>query len=98
MNFVITAYDYPDILEKRLAAREAHLAHLARYQEHIYCGGGMLDDEGKMKGSALIVHFDSREDLDRFISQEPYIAAGVWESWNVEGINVVYLDGKKIGK
>ena len=25
--------------------------------EHILCAGGMLDDEGKMKGSVLIVDF-----------------------------------------
>ena len=58
----------------------------------------MLDDEGKMKGSVLVMEFDSREELDRYLDSEPYIAEHVWERVDVERMNVVIVNGEKVGK
>ena len=53
----------------------------------------MLDDEGKMKGSALIMDFESRKELDDYIANEPYVVEIVWEK--IEPINVVIANGKE---
>ena len=64
----------------------------------VICAGGLLDDEGKMKGSALVMEFDSREELDKYLASEPYLTEHVWEKVDVEIMNVVFLNGEKVGK
>ena len=59
------------------------------------CAGGLLDHEGKMKGSVLIMEFESRELLDEYLNTEPYIVEKVWEKVEVEPMNVVILNGEK---
>ena len=54
MQFIITAHDGENMLEKRIAVRPRHLDGIARLGDHVVCAGGLLDDKGKMKGSVLI--------------------------------------------
>ena len=42
-----------------------------------------------MKGSALILDFDSREELDNYVANEPYVVEKVWEKIDIDRINVV---------
>ena len=42
--------------------------------------------------------FDSKALLDEYLNSEPYIKEGVWEKVEVEHMNVVIVDGKKVGK
>ena len=50
-----------------------------------------------MKGSALIMDFESRKDLDEYIANEPYVVENVWEKIVVEPINVVIANGVQGG-
>ncbi len=95
MQFLIKAYDGPNMLEKRMEVRPKHLEGMCRLSEHIICAGGLLDDEGKMKGSALIMDFDSRSELDAYLAAEPYVLENVWQKIEVEPMNVVIDNGKK---
>ena len=95
MQFLIKAYDGPNMLEKRMEARPRHLEGMSRLSEHIICAGGLLDEEGKMKGSALIMDFDSRSELDIYLAAEPYVLENVWQKIEVESMNVVIANGKK---
>lgn len=95
MQFLIKAYDGPNMLEKRMEVRPIHLEGMSRLSEHIICAGGLLDDEGKMKGSALIMDFDSRGELDAYLAAEPYVLENVWQKIEVEPMNVVIANGKK---
>ncbi len=90
MQFVITAYDGEGKLEKRMEVRPRHLAGMDRIREHVVCAGGLLDEEGKMKGSLLVMEFQNREELDAYLAQEPYAVEHVWERIEVERMNVVY--------
>ena len=63
----------------------------------ILCARGLLDEEGKMKGSVMVIDFDSRECLDEYLKSEPYIMEKVWEKVAVEPMNVVVLNGEKVG-
>lgn len=49
----------------------------------------------KMKGSALIMDFESRKELDEYIANEPYVVYKVWEKIEIENINVVIANTKK---
>ena len=97
MQFVIKAYDGADMLEKRMAVRQRHLENMAKVDGKVICAGGLMDREGKMKGSLLVVEFESREQLDAYLKSEPYILEGVWQKIDVDPMNVVILNGEKVG-
>ena len=98
MQYIITAYDAENALERRMAVRARHLEGVAKLGKHILCAGGLLDEEGKMKGSVLVVDFDNRAELDKYLNNEPYILESVWERVEVETMNVVILNGEMVGK
>ena len=98
MQFMIKAYDGPGMLEKRMEVRPRHLEGMNSLGAHIICAGGLLDDEGKMKGSLLVMDFASREELDAYLKNEPYVIEKVWEKIEVEPMNVVLVNGQKAGK
>ena len=89
MQFIIKAYDGAGMLEKRMEVRPRHLEGMARLGSHVICAGGLLDEEGKMKGSALVMDFDDRNELDAYLASEPYVQEHVWEKIEVERMNVV---------
>ncbi|MBR4232776.1 MAG: hypothetical protein IKR95_06170 [Oscillospiraceae bacterium] len=98
MQYVIRAYDGTGMLEKRMAVRPRHLENMAKVNGKVICAGGILDGEGKMKGSLLIMDFDSREGLDSYLKSEPYIIENVWQKIDIDPMNVVILNGEKTGK
>ena len=89
VQFVIRAYDGKGMLEKRMEVRPRHLEGMERIRQNVVCAGGLLDDEGKMKGSMLVMEFESRQELDEYLTNEPYVQEHVWEKIEVEPINVV---------
>ena len=89
VQFVIRAYDGKGMLGKRMEVRPRHLEGMERIRQHVVCAGGLLDDEGKMKGSMLVMEFESRQELDEYLANEPYVLEHVWEKIEVEPINVV---------
>ena len=95
MQLLNKAYDAEGMLEKRMAVRPRHLEGMKKLGKHIICAGGLLDDAGKMKGSALVLEFNSRAELDDYLASEPYITEGVWQKVEVETMNVVILNGEK---
>ena len=96
MQFAIVAHDGKNMLEKRLNVRPRHLENMSRVKGRVLCAGGILDDEGRMAGSVIVLDVPSREQLDEYLASEPYIAEGVWEKVTVEKMNVVILDGEKL--
>ena len=98
MQFVITAYDGEGLLDKRMEVRPLHLEGMERLKEHLIAAGGLLDDEGKLKGSALIMEFQNREELDEYLANEIYMKERVWDKITVERMNVVYAHGEKVSK
>ena len=51
-----------------------------------------------MKGSVLVVEFPDRAAVDDYLANEPYVTEGVWVKTEVEVMNVVLLNGEKVGK
>ncbi len=95
MQFLITAYDGKGMLEKRMEVRPRHLENMDRVKDHVLCAGGLLDENGAMAGSMLVMEFDSREQLDDYLGHEPYVSEGVWDKIEIEPMNVVILDRKR---
>ena len=95
MQFLIKAYDGDGMLEKRMEVRPRHLEGMKALGRQIICAGGLLDDEGRMKGSALVMEFENRAALDDYLKNEPYVIEGVWQKVEVETMNVVLVNGEK---
>ena len=95
MQFIVKAYDGEGMLEKRMAVRPRHLEGMKKLGKHVLCAGGLLDDEGKMKGSVLVLEFNSRAELEGYLASEPYVTEKVWETVEVEIMNVVIMNGEK---
>jgi len=88
MQFVITAYDGTDehALERRMLAREEHLRSVEKqFKEgnHLY-GAALLDDNEKMIGSMMVVNYPSREAVDEWLKEEPYVTGNVWQKIDVK--------------
>lgn len=98
MQYVIKAYDGENMLEKRMQVRGAHLENLKTIDGKILCGGGLLDENGNMKGSVLVLDVDDKSKLDAYLESEPYIKSGVWQKIEVDPMNVVIVGGEKVGK
>ncbi len=83
MQFLVTAYDGTDeeAPTRRAAARPAHIegAQVLKNNGHILIGGAILDDDGNMIGSSLVVEFDDRDALDDWLNNDPYVTEGVWQ-------------------
>lgn len=84
MQFLVIAYDGTDeeALERRLAAREAHLKSAKKLFESgkwLYAVG-ILNDEGKAIGSMIVCEFASRDELEQqWLKVEPYVVGNVWK-------------------
>ena len=96
MQFVITAYDGEGMLDKRMEVRPRHLEGMERLKKHLVCAGGLLDDAGNLKGSVLVMEFQNREELDKYLENEIYVQEHVWERITVERMNVVYALGERL--
>jgi len=84
------------MLAKRMEVRPLHLEGMERLKEHLVCAGGLLDDEGKLKGSVLVMEFQNREEVDEYLASEIYVTEHVWEKITVERMNVVYALGERV--
>jgi uncharacterized protein YciI len=91
MKFIVTAYDHPDALERRLANREQHIACIERLKQegHMLLGGPLLNDDGQMVGSLVVCEFASKEEIQaKWFSQEPFMTNQVWETVRIETFQI----------
>ncbi|MBV8389154.1 MAG: hypothetical protein JO080_05080 [Mucilaginibacter sp.] len=91
-QYLVTAYDYthPDALQNRMNTRPYHLdgAKELKGKGNFILGGAMLNDEGKMIGSVMVLQFESDEELDAWKKSEPYITEKVWETVDIKPFKV----------
>ncbi|GAB3935083.1 YciI family protein [Mucilaginibacter myungsuensis] len=91
-QYLITAYDHtdPDALQRRLDVRPHHLEGAKKLKEsgNFILGGAMLDDEGRMVGSTMILQFETEEELEAWKQGDPYVTQGVWERIDVKPFKV----------
>ncbi|MFY0640166.1 MAG: YciI family protein [Bermanella sp.] len=92
MLYAIISQDVANSLEKRLAARPAHLERLQLLQQQgrlILAGPHPAidsEDPGQdgFTGSLVVAEFDSLEQAQAWADVDPYIEAGVYEKVTVK--------------
>ncbi len=87
IQYLIHALDHVDAaaLERRMAARPAHFEGVTKLKENgnFIIGSALLDEEGKMIGSNMIVQFETEAAFQDYFKSEPYVSEGVWGDINI---------------
>ncbi|MBI2730781.1 MAG: hypothetical protein HYX40_08530 [Sphingobacteriales bacterium] len=91
-QYVIIVQDGNDeaALERIQTVRLVHLAGTKKLKDNnnFVLGGAMQDDDGNMRGSIMIVQFETAEDFQDWYNNEPYITGGVWKNIEVKSFKV----------
>ena len=98
MLYTIIGQDIPDSLEKRMAARPAHVARLQALQEQgrLLLAGPFpaVDavDPGAagFSGSLIVAEFASLQDAETWAQADPYMATGVYAQVTVKPFKKVF--------
>ena len=97
-QFLVLAYDGTDAgaPERRKAVRPRHFEGIKPMVQkgEVVFGGAILDDGGRMIGSAVFVEFPSRRELDAWLDREPYVKERVWQKIEVKPVRVAVANGK----
>lgn len=93
MEFLVIAMDGTDegAHERRMAARADHLEGITRLKEagRFVAGGAILDDDGKMIGSAVILDCPDRESAEAAVADDPYSKGDVWRDITIRPFRAV---------
>ncbi|MFD2569189.1 YciI family protein [Spirosoma soli] len=88
MQYVIHAYDHTDTnaLDRRMAVRPSHLDYVRQLKEkgQFLLGGALLNADGNMIGSMLILDLETEDQLNDYLETDPYIVEGVWDKIDVK--------------
>jgi uncharacterized protein YciI len=76
--FVLMCLDHPGGLERRLAARENHLAYVREHIAMVKVAGPLLNDAGEMAGSMFVIEAPDRAAVEAFTAADPYRLADVF--------------------
>jgi uncharacterized protein YciI len=95
-QYLVTAYDYTDAgaLQRRMNVRPGHFdgARALKENGNFILGGAILNDEGKMIGSVMVLQFETEAALEEWKQNEPYITQKIWERYEVKPFKVAVLD------
>ena len=87
MHFVIHAIDRTDAGSLRVRTRPAPLDYLGGFD--VTFGGPMLDDDGAMCGSLIVVQAEDRAAVEAFAAGDPYALAGLFETVTITAMKPV---------
>ena len=87
--FVIHALDAPGMTEVRLTNRPAHRARLRQHDHpvRVRIGGPLLDNEGQMCGTMLVIEATDRAEVEDYLAKDPYMLAGVYQNVSLRAFN-----------
>ena len=77
MRFALMTKDKPGALQTRMDNREAHLAYIAETGV-VEMAGPVLDDDGQMCGSLIVLEVDDLAAAQDWAANDPYAKAGLF--------------------
>jgi uncharacterized protein YciI len=80
MQYLVIAYDNANALERRLESRDEHVEGVRKLMaEGKVINAAALMEEDVMVGSTLFIDFETDEELDAWLENEPYVKNNVWD-------------------
>lgn len=87
MQFLVIAYDNEGALDKRMENRPAHVEGTQKLMaEGKIVSACALIEEEQMVGSSVVTNFESEDEMNAWLENEPYVTGGVW---NMDEIQIV---------
>lgn len=97
MPYVIQTQDKPGAASVRAEARPAHLEYLTRHQSLLLAAGALIEDDGTGgNGGVLIVDTDSRAEAEKFINEDPFTKAGLFQKVTVTRWRKAFFNREKL--
>jgi uncharacterized protein YciI len=91
-QYLIIAWDVTDsnAQERRLNVRNEHLIGAKKLKENgnFILGGAMLNDDGEMIGSTMVLQFTNDDEFHKWKKNEIYILKDVWDRVEVHSFKV----------
>ncbi|PWT98622.1 MAG: hypothetical protein C5B52_11915 [Bacteroidetes bacterium] len=95
-QYILYGWDGKDekALDRRMLVRPNHLANASKLKEkgNFIIGGAILNDEGNMIGSTMIMQFEDEKGLQEWLDTEPYITEKVWEHFELKPFRVAKVE------
>ena len=97
MPYFVEVRDRPGCEQIRIDFQEQHLAYLDSNINRLLAAGGLLDDEGAVaQGGLFILDVDNRADAQRFIAEDPFSKAGLFEIVQIRRWRKGYLANQRL--
>lgn len=88
MLYVVHAYDGtdPDAPARRMAVRSDHFngARRLKAEGRFVLGGALLNPDGHMIGSMMLLDFADETELQTWLAWEPYVQHKVWKQIDIK--------------
>lgn len=95
MPYAIQTKDKAGSAKVRADNRAAHIDYLKANQHLLLAAGALIEDDGTgASGGILIVDTDDREVAERFINDDPFTKAGLFETFTVTRWRKAFFDKK----
>ena len=97
--FVLSCTDNEGTVEKRIATRPAHVARLEQLDDEgrLIVAGALPKDPSNPQagfyGSTIIVEFDSREAVEAWLAEEPFLKEGIYSHIDIKSFNKAFPKG-----
>ena len=88
-TYIVICKDKKNSLKKRLENRKMHLDHLKKINKQVLLAGPMINKNQSPKGSVLILNFENKEKLKKFLKADPYVKVGLFEEITIENFKRV---------
>ena len=88
MRFALLCKDKPGHLEVRKSNRDAHLAYI-KETGVVEMAGPLLDDEGAMVGSLIVLEVADLATAQDWAENDPYAKAGLFDEVTLSAWNKV---------
>ncbi|MBP0590401.1 hypothetical protein J8I87_11885 [Paraburkholderia sp. LEh10] len=95
MKFALVLTDKPDSSELRNATRSAHIEWVDQRLSQVVTGGPLLDREGNVIGSLLVIEAADLKEAEDFAAADPYQKAGLFASTVISEYKALIKDGRR---
>ena len=89
MLFVVRCVDKKNHLPVRQENRPAHVEYLKSFASQLFAAGPLLDDDGNMCGSVVIIELEDKTAAQVFAAGDPYAKAGLFDQVTIDRWNKV---------
>ena len=90
MPYTILCFDKENKLNVRKINRDEHLEYLKGFRKNLLLAGPILDKNNLPSGSIIILDLDTKQEIEKFIKDDPYYKAGLFRETKILNFKKVF--------